>query len=167
MKKYTFFVLLASILLSAGAFTLTDSPYPIPSIKVVDANNKEVDLKTIAGTGKTTIYSFWATWCGPCKAELASYNSKVAGWKKNFNADFYAVSVDNDKNTEDLKSFMKSMGWNLNILLDNKGMASQAFQIRSIPFLIVVDKKGNIVHKQRGYNPEDEAGLEIRLGEIK
>ena len=167
MKKYTFYVLLASIVLSAGAFTLTESPYPIPSIKVVDMSNKEVDLKTIAAGNKTTIYSFWATWCGPCKQELASYSSKVAEWKKKYNADFYAVSVDQEKTTDDLKNFMKSRGWNLNTLLDNKGMASQFFKISSIPFLIVVDKKGNVVHKQVGYDPNGEAGLEKRLEEIK
>ncbi len=167
MKKYTLFVLFAAILLSAGAFTVGESPAPIPSIKVMDLNNKEVDLKSIAGTGKTTIYSFWATWCGPCKAELASYSSKLASWKKKYNADFYAISVDQEKSLEDLKTFAKNKGWTFPILLDYKGIASQTFKINTIPFLIVVDKKGNIIHKQVGYDATGEEAFEKRLNEIK
>jgi tartrate dehydratase beta subunit/fumarate hydratase class I family protein len=51
--------------------------------------------------------------------------------------------------------------------LDYKGIASQTFKINTIPFLIVVDKKGNIIHKQVGYDAAGEEAFEKRLNEIK
>ena len=158
---------LVLLLLSAKSNTPGESPFPMPSVKVLDMDNKQVDLKMLAATGKTTIYSFWATWCGPCKKELISYNTKVAEWKKKYNADFYAVSVDQDKNVAQLKDFGQKMGWHINLLFDDKQLASQTFKISSIPYLIVVDKKGNVVHKQIGYDPGNEEAFEKRLLEIK
>jgi cytochrome c biogenesis protein CcmG/thiol:disulfide interchange protein DsbE len=139
----------------------------MPSIKVVDLDNKVVDLKTLSSNGRVTIISFWATWCGPCKMELQSYNKEFEKWKKEYNADFYAVSVDEEKTTDNLKSFSRAMGWTFNVLLDNKMEASKSFQISSIPFLIVIDKKGNVAHKQVGFSQTAEAELEAKLKSLK
>jgi thiol-disulfide isomerase/thioredoxin len=138
---------------------------PFPSLEVVDLTNKTVNLKDYA-KGKTKVISFWATWCGPCKRELNSYNKSFERWRKEFNAELVAVSVDEGKSPENLAGFVSSYGWNFKVLYDKAQRSMPQFNIQGIPFLIVVDKNGNIVKTQTGYD-SDEGKLEKLLASLK
>ena len=121
----------------------------------------------MTGKGRATVVSFWATWCPPCKNELALYNTRFENWKKNYNVDFLAVSVDEGLTADALKKFATDKGWKFKVLYDNKGVASPQFNITSIPMLLVVDKKGNIIDKHVGFRQDDLASFEQSLSKLK
>lgn len=98
--------------------------------------------------GKYTYIDVWATWCGPCKAEIPDmieFNNTEAAKKMNF----ISLSVDEEKATEDWKKMVveKEMTWH-QLKADSAWNSSfiNAFSINSIPRFILLDPQGNVVN---------------------
>ncbi len=114
-----------------------------------------VDLK-----GKYTYIDVWATWCGPCKAEIPSLK-KLEKEYHDKNIQFVSLSVDDGRGyrgaTKEESAELAKEGWKKMIaekelggiqLLAPKGWQSQFVQdykISGIPRFILIDPDGNIV----------------------
>lgn len=159
---YKAFYIIAFLLVSLNGFSQKNQ---LPSLIIQDSSGKSIDLAEYE-KGKTKIISFWATWCGPCKAELSAYSDKVNGWLKDYNAVFIPVSVDEDKSIQSLNRYAKSKEWSFPIFYDNQHLALKNFNIQAIPYLILVDKNGKIVEKKSGFD-RDIQKLEFKLEVLK
>ena len=107
-------------------------------------------LKLTALKGKTIIFDFWATWCGPCRAQHSLYEQV----KRRFtdNPDVFFVSVNSDEDRDLVAPFLKDNQWGTSVYFED-GLA-RMLQITSIPTTIIVDKRGEISSRMNGYNPE-------------
>jgi len=107
-------------------------------------------LKLTALKGKTIIFDFWATWCGPCRAQHSLYEQV----KRRFadNPDVFFVSVNSDEDRDLVAPFLKDNQWGTSVYFED-GLA-RMLQITSIPTTIIVDKHGEISSRMNGYNPE-------------
>lgn len=107
-------------------------------------------LKLAALKGKTIIFDFWATWCGPCRAQHSLYEQV----KRRFadNRDVFFVSVNSDEDRDLVAPFLKDNQWGTSVYFED-GLA-RMLQITSIPTTIIVDKHGEISSRMNGYNPE-------------
>ena len=97
--------------------------------------------------GKYVYIDVWATWCGPCRAEIPSLK-KVEEMYHNKNIAFVSISVDVDKDHEKWKNFVseKQLGgiqlfadknWNSDFMI--------SYGINSIPRFILIDPNGKII----------------------
>ena len=145
-------------------FTMAQGAREIPDVKVRTLDGKEVSLqKWVLAGKKTTVISFWATWCTPCKRELDNTNDFVEEWSKRYHARFVAISIDNSRNVHKVAPFVKGKGWKYEILLDPNGNTRRALNYMMIPYLIIVDKEGKIVYRHVGYQEGDELEVEEQL----
>jgi peroxiredoxin len=124
-----------------------------------DVNGVPVSLSSFKG--KYVLVDFWASWCGPCRAENPNV-VKAFNKYKNAGFDILGVSLDNDKAAW-LKAIEKDhLTWtHVSDLKGWENAAAVAYGIKGIPFNVLLDKKGIIIAKNlRG------ADLEKKLGKI-
>lgn len=136
----------------------------VPSVNVKTLDGKTVNLKDyISKSDKTIIIDFWATWCSPCKKELDTVADFYDDWKKNYNVELLAITIDNQRALPKVPGIVESKGWEYTIFAGNEEDMRNAFNFQTIPQTLVVDKNGNIVFEHNGYVPGDEEELEKAL----
>lgn len=133
----------------------------VPSVNVKTLDGKTVNLKDyISNSGKTIIIDFWATWCSPCKKELDTVADFYDDWKKNYNVELLAITIDNQRALPKVPGIVESKGWEYTIFAGNEEEMRNAFNFQTIPQTLVIDKSGKIVFEHNGYVPGDEEELE-------
>lgn len=134
---------------------------PAPEFTVVDQTGKSVSLSDFRG--KYVVLDFWASWCGPCKLEIRKMKKF---YPKYGNKDVVFISLSMDETKEEWLNALKieEIPW---ITLWGEGGFKHSpfkadFGFRSIPFVVLIDKEGNVVARGiRGNKIEEE--LEKRL----
>ncbi|HLP21930.1 MAG TPA: TlpA disulfide reductase family protein [Chitinophagales bacterium] len=138
----------------------------IPSITLADMNGKQVDVASYTKTGKITVLSFWATWCVPCKKELTNIADVYDEWKKKYNMQIIAVSIDDSRSATKVKPTVEGQRWEYEVLLDVNQDLKRQLNIQSVPFTLLVDATGKIVFSHSGYVDGDEYILEEEIQKL-
>jgi thiol-disulfide isomerase/thioredoxin len=96
--------------------------------------------------GKYLLLDFWATWCGPCRAETPHLKSVYDSYGKNPNFAMLGLSL--DKAVEEPKKYVKTEGiaWQQGFLGDwSKVTLPARYGVEGIPAIFLVDPAGKII----------------------
>ncbi len=114
---------------------------PALNFRYKDNKGRWVELKDFKG--KYVYIDIWATWCGPCKAEIP-YLKQLEKEMKGKKIVFVSMSCDEDKAV--WEKYVKEQRLSGVQLWMGKGKDMKDFyQIQSVPRFILLDKKGDIV----------------------
>jgi len=128
------------------------NPAKVTNVTDFTLDAVEGEKLSIAGLhGKTVIMDFWATWCGPCRAQHPLYEQVRERFKQNTNVVFIAVATDEDR--ELVPPFLKQQNWSASRVFYDPGIV-RLLDISSIPTTIILDKNGNIASRMNGFAPE-------------
>ncbi len=103
----------------------------------VDLNGKKVALSSLKG--KIIYVDMWATWCGPCLAEMPKLEEVKAKYKDNPNVVFLSLSIDDDNQLDKWKQNVASRKadgyqWQINRTKLDK------YNVTTIPRTLLIDK---------------------------
>ena len=130
-------------------------------LEQADPDGKMHKLSEYAGQGKWVLVDFWASWCGPCKAEMPNV---VEAYKKYHSKGFEIVGISFDKEKEPWVKAIADWGMPWIHLSDLKywnNEANEVYSVNAIPDNLLIDPDGIVV--ARGLRGE---GLQSRLAEI-
>lgn len=139
----------------------------LPSIELNDMHGKKVNVADLGKKGKITLFSFWATWCGPCKKELSNLSELKEEWEKKYNMQFVAVSIDDSRNVTKVKPYIEGQRWDYEVLLDVNQDLKRSFNIPNVPFTVLTDASGKVVYMHNGYTEGDEYVIEEEIQKLK
>ena len=116
-----------------------------------DFAEKDLDGKPLsvgALKGKVVLVDFWATWCGPCRAELPNV---IEAYKKYHAQGFEIIGVSLDSDREKLDAFLKKTeGMTWAQYFDGEGWSNKLavkYGVQGIPFAVLVGADGKIIDK--------------------
>ncbi len=120
-------------------------PFALHFANAID--DTPISMKSLKG--KVVVIDFWATWCGPCVAEMPKMKELYAKYKDQ-GVEFIGVSLDRSKDEgglDSLKKFVKEreIGWPQYYQGDYwNSKFSKSWGVNSIPCVFVVDADGNL-----------------------
>ncbi len=162
-------IVLCAALLFGGSFTAkaqNNRPTPEQATIVKDGQKapafevqmfdgstiKLADLK-----GKVVLLNFWATWCPPCRAELARVEKDII--EKFKGEPFVFIPVSRGEKRETVAAFREKMGYTFPMGLDTDGRVYAEYAQTYIPRNFLIDKNGVVVKASVGYDEAEFAEL--------
>jgi thiol-disulfide isomerase/thioredoxin len=122
-----------------------------------------VDVQLASFKGKPIVLNFWATWCGPCRAEIPSLVELQTKYSAD-GADVVILGVSVDDPVEKLKPYAAQMKMNYPVLVGNgREDVQDAFgPLWGIPVTVFIGRDGKIAKKHSGIASKEQFEQEIK-----
>jgi thiol-disulfide isomerase/thioredoxin len=117
-----------------------------PNFSLKDADGNAVNLADYRG--KVVLVNFWATWCGPCEAEIPWFIEFEKKYKDQGFA-VLGVSMDDD-GWKSVRPYVASHKINYRIMIGSEVVSAQFGEIESLPTSFVLDREGRIASNHVG-----------------
>jgi cytochrome c biogenesis protein CcmG, thiol:disulfide interchange protein DsbE len=120
-----------------------------PDFKAKDLNGKDITLE--AYKGKVVLLNFWATWCGPCRAEIPSLIELQAKYKDQMQ--ILGMDVDDEDETQ-VRAVVQGEGINYPVVMTTPQVRIAYGGIGGLPTVFILNTEGRVVQKHIGlFNP--------------
>lgn len=135
-----------------------------PEFSYKDVNGKTVSLSDLRG--KYVYIDVWATWCGPCKAEIP-HLKELEKDLHGKDIQFVSISIDKPKDKEKWEKMVADMELTgIQLFNGNDPKFATDYMVKGIPHFILIDKEGKMV-KNKCYRPSAKITKDWLLKEIE
>jgi len=115
----------------------------------------ELQVESLDGTvigledyhGQILILNFWATWCPPCREEIPSME-RMMEELKGTGISMLAVSTKEER--AKVEDFVSQQNMTLPVALDESGVTSNNYGLRSVPSTYLINGEGNFIARKVG-----------------
>lgn len=123
----------------AGQLPSPREGFPAPDFTLMTLDGAPVSLS--GQRGKVVIVNLWASWCGPCRAEMPAMQDL---YERERGLEVLAVNSTVQDSEEAARAFARELGLTFPIALDTDGAVTRAYLVRALPATFVVDREGVI-----------------------
>ena len=141
----------------ANVIRFVKNPDAAPAFQLNDLNGNPVSLAE--AKGKIVLLNFWATWCGPCRAEIPDLVDLQKRYADKF--EIIALATDED-DPDEVRRFVLQSGINYRVAMSSDAVRRDYGGIAALPTSFVIDPEGRIVQKHVGLNDPSIYELEVR-----
>jgi thiol-disulfide isomerase/thioredoxin len=125
------------------------NPDPAPAFSLKGLDGQPLNLADFRG--KVVFLNFWATWCGPCRAEVPDLVDLQSRYKDRLQ--ILGLNVDDDDPAE-IQKYVNENGINYPVAMVPAELRTEYGGIPALPTSFVVDTQGRVVQKHIGlWNP--------------
>ena len=141
-------------------------PKPAPAFAVKDLAGREISTASIKG--KVVIVNFWATWCGPCRAEIPD----LVALQEKYHDTLQVIGISEDEaGVEVVKRFAAEHHINYPVVMTTPEIEKLFPGISALPTSFILDRESRIVQKHVGmltartteYETRHLAGLPVNV----
>lgn len=133
---------------TAAADKLMGGDVP-PDFVGVDPEGNEVRISD--SRGKVVALVFWASWCGRCRAELPLLEKLQVGVGRE---QLHVIGVNFKESTRDYRRLRRALKYTMTMTHDPDGVIGEAYQVKGIPHLVLIDRSGKIAYINIGFDNE-------------
>jgi len=131
-----------------------------PAFSLLDVNGKKVNLSDYHG--KVILINFWATFCGPCKAEMPSLNNLFLAFR---NDGLIVLAISTDDSEKPVQYFIKGKTIAFPVLMDkDQEVYFDLYGVLGLPTSFLIDREGIIRDKIRGERVWDAPDMKEKIG---
>ncbi len=111
-----------------------------PAFELADLEGRPVSLDSLRG--RVVAVNFWASWCGPCRAEIPDLARVYSAHREKC---FEMVGVAEESGgPQDVAEAARKFGINYPVLVDPQGLVGEAYKIPGYPRTYLIDHEGHI-----------------------
>ncbi len=129
-----------------------------PDLELSGMDGNKVQLSSLVGV--PIFINFWASWCGPCQAEMPLIEKAYLAHP----ADLIILGINDDEPEDVVGKYILDNHMMFKVLLDPGETAMQAYRVTGLPTSFFIDREGVIRHIQVG--ALDESSMAVRLSQI-
>jgi len=117
-------------------YPVSENPAPDFTAQLVDGS--AFTLSEHRGT--VVLVNFWATWCGPCCAEMPAFQ-----WLDDeYGDNVYILAINCMEDTSTVQRFLSENGYTFPVACDTDGSISSLYPTDGIPYTVVIGKDGGV-----------------------
>ena len=112
----------------------------------LNLEGEEVSLLDPDAEGNVVFLNLWATWCGPCLAEMPA----MASLYQQLSGNGFSMVAVSDEDPETVREFLEDSPYPFTILLDPDNVLGRRFEVIAIPSTFIIDRQGRLALRQTG-----------------
>ncbi len=89
--------------------------------------------------GKPVVLNFWASWCGPCRAEMPEFVALAQS-----RSDVVVLEVNVQESLDAIQPFVEEFNMTMPVIVDEDGNMDDLYPLRGLPTTIFVDPEGRV-----------------------
>ena len=132
---------------------LLGNPAPDFALKSTDGPN----LRLSEYRSGVVVLTFWSDWCGKC-ADIAPLLNDLS--EQYGDTDLQVLAVDVDGKAAEARELSSGTALDYPLLLDTRQRVSRLYDLKRLPFTVVIDREGRVRHVQNGF--KGDAAGELR-----
>jgi TonB family protein len=126
-----------------------------------DLDGNQVDLQALKG--KVVLLNFWASWCGPCVAEMPHIEKLHKDFK---DKGLVVLGLNYNEEIEIARGFVQKKGYTFTTLLDEGREVSMRYGVSGIPQVFIIDREGKVKWHAIGYTSGKEVELRSAVEKV-